>query len=79
MSTLIIKQIREKKKLSKEYIAIEMEISLNEYNKIEAGQVDLKLSKFSKLVKALRIESNDFFSNPRFSICVLFLSNYCSI
>jgi transcriptional regulator with XRE-family HTH domain len=79
MSTLIIKQIREKKNLSKEYIAIEMEISLNEYNKIEAGQVDLKLSKFSKLVKALRMENNDFFLNPGVPACVLFLSNFCSL
>ncbi len=66
MSTLIIRKIREKKKLSKEYIAIEMEISLNEYNKIETGQVDLKLSKLSKLVKALRIENYDLFKYQDF-------------
>ena len=56
-----IREIREKSKLSKEYVAIQMEISINDYNKIEIGKVDLKLSKLDKLVKILGTKKSEIF------------------
>nr|WP_315175831.1 helix-turn-helix transcriptional regulator [uncultured Flavobacterium sp.] len=56
-----IKEIREHRKLTKEYVAIQMEISVNDYNKIEKGKVDLKLSKLDKLVKILGTKKSEVF------------------
>lgn len=61
MKNLRIKEIREYRNLSKEYIAIQMEISIQEYDKIEKGKVDLKLSKLDKLGKIFGIRKSKFF------------------
>jgi transcriptional regulator with XRE-family HTH domain len=60
--SLRIREIRETKKLSKEYVATQMEISINDYNKIEIGKVDLKLSKLNKLVKILGTKKSELFT-----------------
>ncbi len=51
-----IKDIREQNNFSMEYIAIQMEIDVKDYKKIEQGKVDLKLSKLDKLVKILGVK-----------------------
>ena len=56
-----IKEIRERNNLSKEYIAIQMEISIKKYNEIEKGKVDLKISKLKRLSEILGVEKTDFF------------------
>ncbi len=56
-----IREIREQRKLSKEYVSIQLEISVNDYNKIEKGKVDLKLSKLDKLVKILGTKKSEIF------------------
>ncbi|QDW21082.1 helix-turn-helix domain-containing protein [Flavobacterium sp. KBS0721] len=62
---LKIKEYREKK-YTQEYMAIQMEISLREYQKIETGKVDLKLSKLDKLGKIFGIKKSDFFKEENF-------------
>lgn len=61
MFGLKIKEIREQSNLSKEYVAIQMEISINDYNKIENGKVNLKLSKLDRLVKILGTKKSEIF------------------
>lgn len=61
MFGLKIKEIREQSNLSKEYVAIQMEISINDYNKIEKGKVNLKLSKLDRLVKILGTKKSEIF------------------
>ena len=61
MLTSKIKNIREQNNLSMEYVAIQMEISLKDYYKIERGEIDLKLSKLDKLVKILGINKSQLF------------------
>lgn len=61
MIGLKIKEIREQVNLSREYVAIQMEITVTDYNKIEKGKVDLKLSKLDRLVKILGIKKSELF------------------
>lgn len=61
MINLKIKEIRENRNLTKEYIAIQMEISVKKYNEIEKGKVDLKLSKLLRLSEIFGISKNEFF------------------
>jgi transcriptional regulator with XRE-family HTH domain len=56
-----IKEFREQLNLSQEYVAIQMEMSVKDYKKIERGNVDLKLSKLDKLVKILGIKKSNLF------------------
>lgn len=56
-----IKEYREKKKHSPDYVAIQMEMSVNKYLKIEGGNVDLKISKLDKLVKILGVKKSEIF------------------
>jgi len=56
-----IKQCREQKKHSTDYVAIQMEMSVKMYLKIENGNVDLKLSKLDKLAKILGIKKSEIF------------------
>ncbi len=58
---LKIKDIRVQKNLSLEFVAIQMEISINDYNKIEKGTIDLKLSKLDRLVKILGVNKSELF------------------
>jgi transcriptional regulator with XRE-family HTH domain len=57
-----IKEFRELQKLSEEYVAIQMEITVTEYNKIEKGAVDIKLSKLDRLVKILGVKQSQLFA-----------------
>ncbi|WP_264565373.1 helix-turn-helix domain-containing protein [Flavobacterium sp. N3904] len=56
-----IKEYRLENNHTPEYIAIQMEISVKNYEKIENGIVDLKLSKLDKLVKILGIKKSEIF------------------
>jgi transcriptional regulator with XRE-family HTH domain len=57
-----IREFRELQKLSEEYVAIQMEITVTEYNKIEKGAVDIKLSKLDRLVKILGVKQSQLFA-----------------
>lgn len=56
-----IKEYRELKNHSPDYVAIQMEMSVKTYNKIEMGSIDLKLSKLDKLVKILGVKKSEIF------------------
>jgi transcriptional regulator with XRE-family HTH domain len=56
-----IKEFREKKNHSPDYVAIQMEMSVKMYLKIETGTVDLKISKLDKLVKILGVKKSEVF------------------
>jgi transcriptional regulator with XRE-family HTH domain len=56
-----IKEYREQKNHSPDYVAIQMEMSVNRYLKIEGGSVDLKISKLDKLVKILGVKKSEIF------------------
>lgn len=58
-----IKIIRERNAMSKEFVAIHMDISIQCYEKIESGIVDLKLSKLDKLAKILGVRKSDLCQN----------------
>lgn len=58
---LKIREYREQLNLSQEFVAIQMEISIKDYKKIETGNVDLKLSKLNKLVKILGVKKSELF------------------
>jgi transcriptional regulator with XRE-family HTH domain len=57
-----IKEIRERNKLTREYVAIQMEMSLSQYSRIETENIDLKLSKLDKIVKIIGAKKSDLFS-----------------
>lgn len=61
MLNLKIKELRERRNLTKEYLAIQMEISVKKYTEIEKGKVDLKISKLNRLSEILGIEKSEFF------------------
>ncbi|WP_418263515.1 helix-turn-helix domain-containing protein [Flavobacterium faecale] len=54
-----IKEYREKNNYSLDFVAIQMEMSVKLYSKIERGKVDLKLSKLDKLAKVLGVKKSD--------------------
>lgn len=58
---LKIKEYRLQNNYTPEYIAIQMEISVKNYENIEKGIVDLKLSKLDRLVKILGIKKSEIF------------------
>jgi len=58
---LKIKECRLQNNHTPEYIAIQMEISVKNYENIEKGIVDLKLSKLDTLVKILGIKKSEIF------------------
>jgi transcriptional regulator with XRE-family HTH domain len=58
---LRIKEYRLQNNHTPEYVAIQMEISVKKYEKIENGMIDLKLSKLDKLVKSLGIKKSEIF------------------
>jgi len=61
MISLNIKIIREKKEMSKEYLAIQMDLSMQEYEKLENGTLNLKLSKLDQLAKILGVKKSELF------------------
>lgn len=56
-----IKKIREQSNITREYIAIQMEISIKNYIEIEKGNIDLRLSKLKQLSDLLGVLRSDFF------------------
>lgn len=58
---LKIKKYRLQNNHTAEYVAIQMEISVKNYENIEKGIVDLKLSKLDRLVKILGIKKSEIF------------------
>ncbi|NDP28539.1 MAG: helix-turn-helix transcriptional regulator [Flavobacterium sp.] len=56
-----IREYRIQNNHTPEYIAIQMEISVKNYENIEKGIVDLKLSKLDRLVKILGIKKSEIF------------------
>ena len=58
-----IKIIRERNEMSVEYVAIQMDISIQCYEKIESGTVDLKLSKLDKLAKIFGVKKSELCQN----------------
>jgi transcriptional regulator with XRE-family HTH domain len=56
-----IKEYREKNNHSPDYVAIQMEMSVKTYLKIETGSIDLKISKLDKLVKILGVKKSEIF------------------
>lgn len=56
-----IKEHREKKAHTTDYVATQMEMSVNMYLKIESGNVDLKISKLDKLAKILGVKKSEIF------------------
>ncbi len=61
MIYLKIKEIRERNNFSKEYIAIQMEITVKKYDEIEKGKVDIKISKLKRLSEIFGVERSYFF------------------
>jgi len=61
MVYLKIKEIRERINISKEYISVQMDISIKKYNEIETGKVDLKISKLKELSNIFGVSESDFF------------------
>lgn len=51
-----IKNLRELKKLTREYMADELKMSLSGYSRIERGEVDLTLSKVAKISEILEVD-----------------------
>ena len=60
MPPLKIKYLREKSNLSVEFVSIQMELSVKEYNNIEKGKIDIKISKLDKLAKIFKVKKSDF-------------------
>ncbi len=58
---LKIKKLRENKKLSTYYVAVQLEISLADYIKIEMGIKDVRLSKLDKLAKIFEVNIAELF------------------
>ncbi|WP_289661649.1 helix-turn-helix domain-containing protein [Flavobacterium panacagri] len=58
---LRIKEYRLQNNHTPEYVAIQMEMSVKTYEKIENGMIDLKLSKLDRLVKILGIKKSQIF------------------
>lgn len=50
-----IKNFRELKKITREQMASELEISVSGYGKIERGEIDVSLSKLFKIASALGV------------------------
>jgi transcriptional regulator with XRE-family HTH domain len=68
-----IRTIREMKNLTRDFVAGEMEMSTSGYGKIERGEIDLTISKLSRIAVIFGISISDllffdvsyFFSNDR--------------
>ena len=60
MPPLKIKYLREKSNLSVEFVSIQMELSVKEYNNIENGKIDIRISKLDKLAKIFKVKKSDF-------------------
>lgn len=54
-----IKQIRELKNLTQEYIASQLAISIRAYSKIESGETQLTINRLNEISKILNVEPMD--------------------
>ena len=57
-----LKQIRELKNLTREYVAYELNMSSSGYGKIERGDVDLTLSKLMKIAEIFGVSVEFIFN-----------------
>jgi transcriptional regulator with XRE-family HTH domain len=56
-----IKEIRTLKKLSVQFLALELQVSLGNYIAIENGETDIKMSKLFRIAEILGVLVNDLF------------------
>jgi len=61
-----IRQIRELKSFTQEYMAIQLEISQPTYAKIEKGQSDLKIERLQKIAEILEVDLSTLLSTTNF-------------
>jgi len=54
-----IRTIREMKHLTRKFVAYEMEMSISGYGKIERGEIDLTVSKLTKIAAIFGVSLND--------------------
>ncbi|MEA9414109.1 MULTISPECIES: helix-turn-helix domain-containing protein [unclassified Flavobacterium] len=54
-----IRTIREMKNLTRKFVASEMDMSISGYGKIERGEIDLTISKLSKIASVFGVSLND--------------------
>lgn len=54
-----IRTIREMKNLTRKFVASEMDMSISGYGKIERGEIDLTISKLSKIASVFGVTLND--------------------
>lgn len=60
-----IKKIRELKNLTRDFVAAELGMSTSGYGKIERGEIDLTISKITKIAHVLQVGVSDLlFFNP---------------
>ena len=64
-----IKRFRELKNLSREYVALQLDMSASGYSKIERGEVELTVSKIERIAKVLDVDIGLLF---RFSVADVF-------
>jgi transcriptional regulator with XRE-family HTH domain len=63
-----IKDAREKKNYSQQYLAEQLGISQKAYSKIENGETKLTVDNLLKISKVLEVNLNELFSTDSFSI-----------
>ena len=54
---LKIKQIREQKNVTQEYIATQLGLSIRAYSKIETGETQLTINRLNEISKALGVDA----------------------
>lgn len=59
-----IRKLREKKDLSQQNMADDLNLSLSAYNKIERGVTDTSVDRLAAIAKILKVEVVDFFQEP---------------
>lgn len=56
-----IRKLREVKGLSQEAVSVASELSLRQYQRMESGEADLKLSNIEKICRAIEIQPEQLF------------------
>ena len=57
--SLNIRRFRELKNLTREFVAVELDMSVSGYSKIERGEIDLTLSKLQKIADILQVSVSE--------------------
>lgn len=72
-----IKRLRELKKITREFMAAELEMSLSGYSKIERDEVDLTISRVYKIAEILGVDVSQILN---FDVSQIFnISNHGSV